>query len=152
MRLCEEQSGEMEERVEQKVRNHEPAPYVLPVPGVGMGIAPAFLACAGDGSRFSKPPEAANCAGLMPRVDCSWDTDRYGHVTKAGCRPLGAVVLRMSRPLLRAKFHELNGRMGKTKSAAAGVPAVDTGNAAGVLRGHEPRGACEAAAPLQDYI
>jgi hypothetical protein len=29
------------------------------------------------------------------------------------------VVLQASRSLLRAKFHELNGRMGKTKSATA---------------------------------
>jgi hypothetical protein len=48
------------------------------------------------------------------------------------------VVLQASWSLLQAKeggrlqtkFHELNERMGKTKSAVAGVPAVDTGDAA----------------------
>jgi transposase len=143
------------------VRSHELAPYVLPVPGAGTGIASAFLAYAGDRSRFGKPPEAANYAGLAPRADCSGHTNRYGHITKAGCRPLRAVILQASWSLLRAKeggrlqtkFHELNERMGKTKSAAAaGVPAVATGDAAGVLLRFEPRGACEAVPPLQDYL
>jgi hypothetical protein len=92
-----------------------------------MGIAPAFLACAEDGSGFGKPSEAANRAGLAPRPDCSGDTDRYGHITKAGCSPPGAAILQALRPLLRpkeggrlrTKFHELNERMGKTKSAVA---------------------------------
>jgi transposase len=71
IQLYEEQLGELEERIEQKGRSHELAPYVLSVPGDGMGIASAFLAYAGDGSRFGKPSEVANYAGLVPRLDCS---------------------------------------------------------------------------------
>jgi transposase len=129
IQIYEERLGELGERTGQKVRSHELAPYVLPVPGAGMGIASAFPAYAGAGSRFNKPPEAANYAGLVPRADCSGDTDRYGYITKAGYRPLRAVVLQTPQSLLRAKeggrlqtkFHGLNGRMGKTKSAAAAV-------------------------------
>jgi hypothetical protein len=66
IQLYEEQLGELEERIGRKVKNHELAPYVLPVPGAGMGIASAFLAYVGDGSRFGKPSEAANYAGMCP--------------------------------------------------------------------------------------
>jgi transposase len=125
--LYEKQLGELEEQIEQKIRSHELAPYIMSVPGVGMGLAAAFLAYVGDGKRFSKPSEVANYAGLVPRLDCSGDSDRYGHITKAGCRPLRAVILQASWALLRskeggrlrAKFFLLNERMGKTKSAVA---------------------------------
>jgi transposase len=79
--------------IEQNIRDHELAPYIMSVPGVGMRIAAAFLAYVGDGKRFSKPSESANYAGLVPRPDCSGDSDRYGHITKTGCRPLRAVIL-----------------------------------------------------------
>jgi transposase len=45
------------------------------------------LCPAGAGSGFGKPSEAVSYAGLVPRVDCFGDTDRCGHITKAGCRP-----------------------------------------------------------------
>jgi transposase len=107
IQLYGEQLGEIEERTGQKARSYELAPYVLPVPGAGMGIASAFLAYVGADSRFSKPPEAANCAGLTPR----------------------SLLRSKEGGWLRSTFHGLNGRMGKTESAA-GVPA---GGAAGVL-------------------
>jgi transposase len=127
LELYEQQLEELEKRIGEKIRNHELAPYIMSVPGVGMGIAAAFLAYVGDGSRFSKSAEVANYAGLVPRLDCSGDSDRYGHITKAGCRPLRAVILQASWALLRskesgrleAKFFLLNERMGKTKSAVS---------------------------------
>jgi transposase len=109
------------------VREHELAPYVMSIPGVGTGVAGAFLAYVGDGSRFSKAAEVANYVGLVPRLDCSGDTNRYGSITKMGCRALRGVILQSVWSLtqnkeggrLKAKYFQLAERMSKGKSAVA---------------------------------
>jgi hypothetical protein len=128
------------------VRSHELAPYVLPVPGAGTGIASVFLAYTGDGSKFGKPSEAANYTGLVPRGHGPVRAHNEGGVPSAG-----AAILQAPRPPLRAKeggrlrtkFYELNGRTGKTKSAVAAARRLVCllrilVTRAGVLRGHKP--------------
>ena len=44
-------------------------------------VAAAFLAYVGDAKRFSSPARVANYIGLVPRIDCSGETHRYGHIT-----------------------------------------------------------------------
>jgi transposase len=126
--LLEKQLKEMEEVVKEKTLKHELTPYVLSIPGVGIGIASVLIAYLGDGNRFSKAGEVANYAGFAPRVDCSGDTAHYGSIARHSyCHPIRAVVLEgvwsISRcsyggPLL-AKFQSLAGRMNKRKSAVA---------------------------------
>ncbi|ULQ58600.1 transposase [Brucepastera parasyntrophica] len=128
LKTTEEQLKELERIIENNVKGHELAPYVMSIPGVGIGVAAAFLAYVGDGSRFSKASEIANYVGLVPRIDCSGETNRYGNITKEGCRALRRVILQSVWSLVRckegggrlqAKFFALNERMGKTKSAVA---------------------------------
>jgi transposase len=127
IQVFEQQLQELEQKIQSLVRAHELTPYLLSVPGVGMSFAAAFLAYVGDGKRFTKPSEVANYVGLVPRLDCSGETNRYGHITKAGCRALRGIVLQASWALLRAKeggrlqakFFLLRERIGKTKSAVA---------------------------------
>ena len=93
-----------------------------------MGLAAAFLAYIGDGSRFSKASEVANYVGLVPKIDSSGETTRSGHITKAGCRALRGTIIQSVWTLVRCKsgggwlqtkFFLLNERMSKTKSAVA---------------------------------
>jgi transposase len=128
LELFEEQIEEMEEKVNKKTREHELAPYIMSIPGVGIGLAGVLLAYLGDGSRFSRASQVANYAGLVPKVDCSGDTERYGSITKYECcRPIRAVVLEGVWALLKtkeggplkAKLLSLRERMGKKKSAVA---------------------------------
>jgi transposase len=109
------------------VAEHELAPYVMSLPGVGPGVAAAFLAYVGDGTRFSSPAQVANYIGLVPRLDCSGETNRYGHITKEGCRAVRGVILQATWSLIRCKvggrlkekFFLLSERRGKTRSAIA---------------------------------
>ena len=126
--LLEQQLEALEAVLDEQTRNNELTPYVLSIPGVGIGIAAVLIAYLGDGKRFSKPGEAANYAGFAPRVDCAGDTNRYGSIARHRyCHPIRAVVLEGVWAISRcsyggplgAKFHALKGRMNKRKSAVA---------------------------------
>jgi transposase len=127
LELFETQLAVMEEKVAEKARNHELAPYIMSIPGIGIGIAAVILAYLGDGSRFSKPGQVANYAGLAPRVDCSGETDRYGSIARYQfCHPIRGIVLegvwamvRSGKGPLFTKYSDLSGRMSKRKSAVA---------------------------------
>jgi transposase len=118
----------MEAVVDEKTRNNELTPYVMSIPGVGIGLASVLIAYLGDGKRFSKASEVANYAGFAPRVDCSGDTNRYGSIARHRfCHPIRAVVLEGVWAISRcgyggplgAKFQALKDRMNKRKSAVA---------------------------------
>jgi transposase len=126
--LLERQLEEVQGALEQKTRENELAPYVMSIPGIGLGIATVLLAYLGDGSRFSHMKEVANYAGFTPRVDCSGETERYGHISKqAFCHAIRSVVLEgvwaMVRSgnggMLQVKYNSLSERMSKRKSAVA---------------------------------
>jgi transposase len=127
LEVIEKQISTLEEKISTMVREHELSPYVMSIPGVGTGVAGAFLAYVGDGSRFSKAAEVANYVGLVPRLDCSGDTNRYGSITKMGCRALRGVILQSVWSLtqnkeggrLKAKYFNLAERMSNGKSAVA---------------------------------
>jgi transposase len=123
----EEEIASLDKELRAMVAAHELAPYVMSLPGVGPGVAAAFLAYVGDGSRFSSPAQVANYIGLVPRLDCSGETNRYGHITKEGCRAVRGVILQATWSLIRCKeggrlkekFFLLSERRGRTRSAVA---------------------------------
>ena len=128
IRVTETQLKRIEEEIKNRVAKNELTPYLMSIPGVGIGLAAAFLAYIGDGSRFSKSSEVANYAGLVPKIDSSGETSHYGHITKAGCRALRGTIIQSVWSLtqcksgggsLQEKFFMLNERMSKTKSAVA---------------------------------
>jgi transposase len=128
LELFEEQLKETEAKVEDRTREHELAPYVLSVPGVGLKIAAALLAYLGDGSRFTKASQVANYAGLVPKVDCSGETNRYGSIAKnTYCQAIRSIVLEGVWSVVRngqgtslyKTYERLSGRMNKKKSAVA---------------------------------
>jgi transposase len=123
----EEELGVFKEKIDGIVSTSELAPYIMSIPGVGPALTAAFLAYVGDGKRFTKPAELANYAGLVPRVDCSGETNRYGNILPGGNRALRSIILQCAWALvksknggrLKEKYLELSGRMSKTKSAVA---------------------------------
>jgi transposase len=127
LELFEKQLEGAEEKVAERVRRHELAPYLMSIPGIGIGIAGVLLAYLGDGSRFSAPGQVANYAGLAPRVDCSGQTERYGSIARYQyCHPIRAIVLegvwamvRSGKGPLFTKFTGLAERMDRRKSAVA---------------------------------
>lgn len=126
--VFEEQLAEVKEKLAGMTRENELAPYIMSIPGVGIGLAGVFLAYLGDGGRFSSTAEVANYAGFTPRVDCSGETDHYGHISRwSYCHPIRAVTLQgvwaMTRSnyggMLQVKFNSLAERMNRRKSAVA---------------------------------
>jgi transposase len=126
--LFDKQLEAAEEVVNEKTRNHELAPYVMSIPGVGLGLASVYLAYIGNGERFTKASQVANYAGFSPRVDCSGEMVRYGSIARHQyCHPIRAVTLEgvwaLSRSgnggFLQVKYRSLSERMGKKKSAVA---------------------------------
>jgi hypothetical protein len=114
-----------EEKTSEQVWNHELAPYLLSIPGIG--IAGVLLAYLGDGSRFSTSGQVANYAGLAPRMDCSGETERYGSIgSYQYCHPIRGIVLeevwameRSGKGPLFATFGRLAEQMNRRKSAVA---------------------------------
>ena len=127
LEVVEREPAVFKEKIAEAVRESEPAPYIMSIPGVGPSLAAAFIAYVGDGQRFSSAGEAANYAGLTPALECSGETVRYGHIQRSGCRALRSVIVQGAWALsrssgggrLKAKFLALSGRMSKTKSAVA---------------------------------
>ncbi len=127
LEVTEGQLASLDEEQRRMVAEHELAPYIMSVPGVGPGVAAAFLAYVGDGKRFASPAQVANYVGLVPRLDCSGETNRYGHITKEGCRAVRGVIQQAAWALIRCKeggrlkekFFLLIERRGKTRSAVA---------------------------------
>jgi transposase len=128
LELFERQLKEMKEKVDEKTRAHELTPYLMSIPGMGLGIASVILAYIGDGSRFSKASQVANYAGLVPRVDCSGETERYGSIARyTYCKAIRGVIIEgiwamaksQNGGWLLQKYNSLNERMGKKKSAVA---------------------------------
>lgn len=125
--VTEQEIAALDQELQTMVAEHELAPYLLSIPGVGPGVAAAFLAYVGDGKRFSSPAQVANYIGLVPRLDCSGETNRYGHITGEGCRAVRGVILQATWSLIRCKeggrlkekFFLLAERRGKTRSAVA---------------------------------
>lgn len=93
--------AEVEALLKKQVAAHELVPYLLSLPGVGPHLAAAFLGFIGDGSRF-RLDSIASYAGLVPRVDCSGDTVRYGPITKRGCPLLRRALIQSAWTLARS--------------------------------------------------
>lgn len=125
--ITDEQITTFKDRIDAIVSESELTPYIMSIPGVGPGLAAAFIAFIGDGKRFSKASEVANYVGLVPKVDCSGDTNHYGRILRSGNRALRSIILQSAWALVRSnnggrlqeKYFALSQRMSKTKSAVA---------------------------------
>lgn len=54
----------------------------LSITVIGLINATTLIAYVGDGSRFSKPKQLLNYAGLVPKLNQSGETDIHGKITK----------------------------------------------------------------------
>lgn len=78
----------------------------LSIPGIGLINAASLIAYVGDGSRFSKPEQLMNYAGLVPRLNQSGITNAHGKVTKMGCRVIRRNIIQGASSILAHKFNE----------------------------------------------
>ncbi|EMJ47484.1 transposase, IS116/IS110/IS902 family [Leptospira santarosai str. HAI1349] len=82
----------------------------------------------GDCKRFSSGKQAAYYAGLVPRVDISGDTVRYGKIVSRGCHSIRRLIVQAAWSLVRCqhggKLKEFYERLYSKKGAKKSIIAV----------------------------
>ena len=77
----------------------------LSIPGIGLVNAATLIAYVGDGSRFSKPEQLLNYAGLVPKLNQSGITNIHGKVTKKGCRCVRRNIIQGACSIINQKYN-----------------------------------------------
>ena len=103
--IVQNQLGLMEDRLRAICLNHpKQALSWLSIPGIGLINAATLIAYINDGSRFSRPDQLLNYAGMVPKQNQSGTVDVKGRITKRGCTAIrrsivqGAQVVMMQPP------------------------------------------------------
>ena len=78
----------------------------LSMPGIGLVNTATLIAYVGDGSRFSKPEQLMNYAGLVPKLNQSGITNIHGKVTKKGCRCVRRNIIQGACSILNQKYNQ----------------------------------------------
>ncbi|MGP1419135.1 MAG: IS110 family transposase [Sphaerochaetaceae bacterium] len=100
--LIQSQLSSMEDRPREICLRHpQQALSWLSIPGIGLVNAATLIACIGDGSRFSKPDQLLNYAGMTPKQNQSGTVDIKGKITKRGCAAIRRNVVQGSQVLMQ---------------------------------------------------
>lgn len=83
---------EISNELQRRAEENEDAKLLMTIPGIGYFSALAILSEIGDISRFSDAEKLCSYAGLVPSVDQSGATRRYGSITKEGSKMLRWVI------------------------------------------------------------
>lgn len=73
----------------------------LSIPGIGLINAATLIACIGDGSRFTKPDQLMNYAGMVPKQNQSGTVDIKGKITKRGCTAIRRSIVQGAQVLIQ---------------------------------------------------
>ncbi len=87
------------------LRHPQQALAWLSMPGIGLVNASTLIAYVGDGSRFSKPEQLMNYAGLVPKLNQSGISNIHGKVTKMGCRCVRRNIVQGASSILTHKYN-----------------------------------------------
>jgi len=124
--VLEENLENVETQILKEVSVHERTPFLLSIPGVGPNLIAAYLGYLGTGERFTANTITAY-AGLLPRLDYSGESNKYGPITKRGCPILRRAIVQAAWALVRSKnggclqnkYFELKTRKGYSKALVA---------------------------------
>lgn len=100
LRALDERIAAYDRRIEQVVRNTEPAQRLLQVPGGGPITATALVATVGDARSFKNGRQCAAWLGMVPRQHSSGGTRRLGRITKRGDVYLRTLLIHGARAVL----------------------------------------------------
>ena len=120
----------LDQELAQIVAAHEVARHLITVPGVGPVTAAAFVATLDDVTRFRDAHQVEAYLGLIPSEWSSSETQRRGHITKAGngrmrwllVQAAWCILRRHKRPETAALRHwaeRMAGRRGRAIAAVA---------------------------------
>lgn len=95
--------NEIEEEIRETLRKDLSFTMLaMSMPGIGPINALVLYAYVNDCSRFSSGKQIAYYAGLVPRIDISGDTNRYGRITKQGPKNIRRVLIQGAWSLVRS--------------------------------------------------
>lgn len=101
--LLESQINCLNKIIEDAEDKNEKIQAVEQVPGIGKITAYAFVASVGDVERFQNAAKLSSYLGFVPKIDCSSETNRYGHITKKGNSYLRGLLVQAAWALVRSK-------------------------------------------------
>ncbi|EQA64282.1 transposase, IS116/IS110/IS902 family [Leptospira alexanderi serovar Manhao 3 str. L 60] len=109
-------------------KNQSYVQTIMSMPGIGMITSLAIMSYMGDCKRFSSAKQAAYYVGLVPSVDISGDTVRYGRIVSRGCHAIRRVIVQAAWSLVRCqhggKIKEFYQRLYLKKGAKKSIIAT----------------------------
>jgi len=107
--------------------HREYSTVVMSLPGIGPVTTLVLLAYLGICERFSHGKQLGYYAGMVPRVDISGDSVRYGRIISRGCGQLRRVMIQCANALVRSHcsgelglfYERLRCRIGHKKAVVA---------------------------------
>ena len=100
--IVQRQLSFMEDRLRSICMDHpQQALAWLSIPGIGLVNAATLIAYIGDGSRFSKPDQLMNYAGMVPKQNQSGTVDIKGKITKRGCSAIRRSIIQGAQVLIQ---------------------------------------------------
>jgi transposase len=99
--------------------------WLRSVPGIGLITAASFIAVVGDPSRFPDSNHLVSYLGLAPSMFDSGETERHGHITKAGPSYMRALLCEIAQQASRPRhplhpyFVRVAAKSGYKKAAIA---------------------------------
>lgn len=114
----------LDDRISVLYHDADPAGLLSTAPGIGVTSAATILAGLGDPDRFTTLAGIRSFTGLVPTLDESGTSSRYGPPTKAGDPALREALFnaadraRKTDPTLAARYHRLITQAGKHHNSA----------------------------------
>ena len=114
----------LDDRIDVLYSETDPAGLLTSAPGLGVTSAATILAGLGDPDRFTTLAGIRSFTGLIPKLDESGTSSRYGPPTKAGDPALREALFnaadraRKTDPTLAARYHRLVTQAGKHHNSA----------------------------------
>lgn len=127
--LLEQQEKEIiNEQQEMLQKRNEEVAISMSMPGVGIQTAFVIAAFLGKMERFDDKRQLGHYSGFTPKVDCSGDQNRYGHITKKGPKQLRRVMNQAAWGAIRSieggRFREMYERIKVRRGAKIAIVAV----------------------------
>lgn len=99
--------------------------WLISVPGIGLITAASFIAVVGDPRRFPESNHLVSYLGLAPSMYDTGETERHGHITKAGPPYMRALLCEIAQQASRPRhplhpyFARITAKSGYKKAAIA---------------------------------
>jgi transposase len=99
--MLNQQTGKLDQAVQQAADENPQAKLLMTQPGVGPNTALAFVLTIGDVSRFRRGKQVASYLGLIPREESSGGRQKLGAITKQGNRMVRSLLVEAAQIAVR---------------------------------------------------